>query len=97
MLQGDKQSLQRAVGELEVALSLDPENAEGYRFLAMAYGRLGDTGSADLATAEQHFYTGRYKEAKVFAARAKRRFPQNSPQWLRADDIQRFEIPRSRR
>jgi predicted Zn-dependent protease len=97
VLQGDQQSLQRAVGELEVALSLDPENAEGYRYLAMAYGRLGDTGSADLATAEQHFYTGRYKEAKVFATRAKRRFPQNSPQWLRADDIQRFEIPKSRR
>ena len=97
VLQGDPQSLRRAVGELEVALSLDPVNAEGYRFLAMAYGRLGDVGSADLATAEQNFHSGRYKEAKVFAARAKRRFPPNTPQWLRADDIQRFEIPRNRR
>jgi predicted Zn-dependent protease len=96
VLAGDQQSLQRAVGELEVALTLDPVNPDAYRILAMAYGRLGDVGSADLATAEEKFHSGRYKDAKVFAARAKRRFPQNSPQWLRADDIQRFKIERSR-
>ncbi|MFZ2100516.1 MAG: M48 family metalloprotease, partial [Oricola sp.] len=96
VLAGDPQSLQRAVGELEVALSTDPVNPDAYQHLAMAYGRLGDIGNADLATAEQNFHSGRYKDAKVFAARAKRRFPPNSPQWLRADDIIRFEIPRSR-
>jgi predicted Zn-dependent protease len=96
VLAGDPQSLRRAVGELEVALSLDPVNPNAYRHLAMAYGRLGDTGSAELATAEENFHSGRYKDAKVFAARAKRKFPRNSPQWLRADDIQRFKIPRTR-
>ncbi|MCI5073945.1 M48 family metalloprotease [Oricola sp.] len=94
VLQGDPQSLRRAVGELEVALSLDPVNPQGYRYLAMAYGRLGEVGEADLATAEQHFHSGLYKEAAVFAARAKRRFPPRSPQWLRADDIQRFKPPK---
>lgn len=97
VLQGDPQSLRRAVGELEVALSLDPDNPNGYRFLAMAYARLGDVGSADLATAEENFHSGQYEQAKVFATRAKRRFPAKSPQWLRADDIQRFEIPRKSR
>lgn len=96
VLAGDPQSLRRAVGELEVSLSLDPVNPTAYRHLAMAYGRLGDIGNADLATAEENFHSGRYKDAKVFAARAKRRFPKNAPQWLRADDIQRFQIPKSR-
>ncbi|TCD14632.1 M48 family peptidase [Oricola cellulosilytica] len=96
VLQGDRQSLQRAVGELEVSLSLDPVNPVAYRNLAMAYGRLGDTGSAELATAEENFHSGRYKDAKVFAARAKRKFEPNSPRWLRADDIQRFKTPDKR-
>ena len=96
VLAGDPQSLRRAVGELEVSLSLDPVNPTAYRHLAMAYGRLGDVGNADLATAEEKFHSGQYKEAKVFATRAKRRFPKDAPQWLRADDIQRFQLPRSR-
>jgi len=58
---------------------------------------LGETGNAELATAEMHFHGGNLKEAKRFAARAKRRFERNSPQWLRADDISRFELPKRRR
>ena len=97
VLAGDPQSLRRAVGELEVALTMDPVNPRAYRHLAMAYGRLGDTGSAELATAEENFHSGNYRQAKVFAARAKRRFPNGSPQWLRADDIHRFKVPKRRR
>lgn len=96
VLQGDPKSLRRAIGELEVALTRDPANPMAYRNLAMAYGRLGDIGNADLATAEENFYSGQYKDAKSFAGRAKTRFAPNSPQWLRADDIQRFQIPRTR-
>lgn len=95
VLSGSKDDLRRAVGELEVAISLDPANSNAHRHLAMAYGRLGDTGSADLATAEAQFYAGQYKSAKQFAARAKRAFPKNAPQWLRADDILRFKNPKS--
>lgn len=95
VLSGTQEDLRRAVGELEVAISLDPANSNAHRHLAMAYGRLGDTGSANLATAEAQFYAGQYKSAKQFAARAKRAFPQNAPQWLRADDILRFKNPKS--
>lgn len=91
VLTGTDSNVRRAVGELEVAVSIDPNNARAYRHLAMAYGRLGDSGSANLATAEQNFYSGQYKTAKQFAARAKRAFKKNDPQWLRADDILRFE------
>jgi len=97
VMAGDERSLRRAVGELEVAIALDPVNARAYRHLGMAYGRLGETGNAELATAEMHFHGGNLKEAKRFAARAKRRFERNSPQWLRADDISRFELPKRRR
>lgn len=97
VLKGDEQSLRRAVGELEVAASIDPFNARAYRHLAMAYGRLGEDGNAQLATAEEKFHTGQYRDAKVFAARAKRQFQRTDPQWLRADDITNFEIPDNRR
>ncbi|MEL6436687.1 MAG: M48 family metalloprotease, partial [Pseudomonadota bacterium] len=80
VLAGDEQSLRRAVGELEVAIATDPVNSRAYRHLAMAYGRLNETGNAELATAEANFHAGRYREAKQFAARAKRRFNQNEPQ-----------------
>lgn len=97
VLAGGEANLRRAVGELEVAVSLDPANARAYQHLAMAYGRLGMTGDAELATAEANFQMGRFTEAKQFAARAKRRFAPQDPQWLRADDITRFEVPRQRR
>ena len=91
VLSGKESDIRRAVGELEVAVSIDPNNPRAYRHLAMAYGRMGDSGSANLATAEQNFYSGQYKTAKQFAARAKRAFRKNEPQWLRADDIMRFK------
>lgn len=94
VLNGDEQSLRRAVGELEVAISLDPVNSNAYGYLAMAYGRLNDPGNAQLATAEQRFHAGKFKEAKGFAARAKRQFPKNAAQQLRADDIIQFKIPK---
>ena len=94
VLAGGKANLRRATGELEVAITLDPANPRAYQHLAMAYGRLGAAGEAELATAEANFHAGRYDEARRFAARAKRRFEAGTPQWLRADDIERFHLPR---
>ncbi len=97
VLAGGEANMRRAVGELEVAVTLDPANPRAYQHLAMAYGRLGATGDAELATAEANFHAGRFEEAKRFAARSKRRFERGAPQWLRADDIQRFQPPQRRR
>jgi len=94
VLAGGEANLRRAIGELEVAITLDTANTRAYQHLAMAYGRLGADGEAELATAEANFHAGRYDEARRFAARAKRRFERGAPQWLRADDIQRFRVPR---
>ena len=44
-------------------------------------------GTAELATAEHHYYSGRRQDAQLFAARAQQKFKKGSPQWLRAQDI----------
>lgn len=94
VLSGTEPNLRRAIGELEVAVALDENSPRAYQQLAMAYGRLGDTASANLATAEENFYQGQFKMARQFAARAQRAFPKDAPQWLRADDIIRFKAPK---
>lgn len=76
-----------AITQLKKGLAKDPSTIIGYQFLAMAYGRTGQTGLALAATAEQKFILGRYKEAKKFALRAQAKVNTNSPQWLRLQDI----------
>jgi predicted Zn-dependent protease len=77
----------RAVAELQVGLTRAREYSAGYRYLAQAQAQLGDVASAELATAEGHFYAGNMRDAKIFAARAQQKLPNGSPGWLRAQDI----------
>jgi predicted Zn-dependent protease len=93
---GDQASLEKAVGALKTGLDRDKENVNGYRYLAQAYGALGEIPEADLATAEGHFYGGVYKDAKIFAARAQQRLKRGSPGWVRAQDIINFKIPKKK-
>jgi len=76
-----------AISEIKTALRGEPHFAGAYRLLAMAYGRTGDTALADLATADQHYYSGDAAQARIFATRAQRALKPNSPDWLRARDI----------
>jgi predicted Zn-dependent protease len=91
---GDRQSMETAVTTLKNALDRDKENVDGYRYLAQAYGTLGDIGQAQLATAEGYFYGGGYKDAKIFAARAQQMLKRGTPGWVRAQDIINFKIPK---
>ena len=84
---GTDASLKKAVAELRKAVGRDPANADGYRNLAQAYGQLGETAAAELAMADAHYYNGRYKDARSFAARAQRKFKRGTPEWIRAQDI----------
>jgi predicted Zn-dependent protease len=93
---GDPASVQKAVTQLKTGLDRDKENVSGYRYLAQAYGTLGDIPQADLATAEGYFYGGGYKDAKIFAARAQQALKRGSPGWVRAQDIINFKIPGKR-
>ena len=62
--------------------------------LAQAYGRKGDIANADLAAANGYMAAGEFRSGQELAARAKLRFPPNSPGWLKADDILAFKPPK---
>lgn len=93
MAMGDPASLKKAVSELKKGLGRDGENSSGYRYLAQAYGRLGEVAEAELATAEGHYYSGAYLDAKIFAARAQQKMKRGSPGWVRAQDIINYKQP----
>jgi predicted Zn-dependent protease len=80
-------SADEAVTLLRTALAREPESADGYAQLAMAYGRKGDLAQADLASATAAMMRGDGATARQIAARAKTRFPVGSPGWVKADDI----------
>lgn len=90
---GEPDLIRKAADEIQAGLSREPEFAAGYRYLAQAYGQSGDIGAAELATAEGHFYSGQYREAKVFATRAQMKLKNGSPGWLRAQDIIDYRQP----
>ena len=79
-----------AIPLLHTALIKEPESADAYTQLAMAYGRKNDLADADLASAQAAFSRGDNKTARELAERAKQRFPIGSPGWVRADDIVAF-------
>ena len=82
-----------AIAILQPALIREPEVADGFRQLAMAFGRKGDTARADLASAQAAFAAGDVKSARELAGRARLRFPTGSPGWVRADDIYSYKPP----
>ncbi|HEY4192177.1 MAG TPA: M48 family metalloprotease [Mesorhizobium sp.] len=84
---GSPVSLKEAIVKINNGLERDRENSAGYRYLAQAYGELGDIANAELATAEGHYYSGAYQDAKIFAARAQQKFKRGEPGWVRAQDI----------
>ena len=84
---GDPSQMQKAVSLIEAGLQSDPLNFTAYRFLAMGYGKLGDVGRAQLATAEGYWQSGAYGEAKVFAMRARQSLKPGTPAARRAQDI----------
>jgi predicted Zn-dependent protease len=79
-----------AIPLLHAALIKEPEAADAYTQLAMAYGRKNDLADADLASAQAAFARGDNKTARELAERAKQRFPIGSPGWVKADDIVAF-------
>ncbi|MEP9353823.1 M48 family metalloprotease [Xanthobacter sp. KR7-65] len=92
---GNPSSTQEAIRELIQATQRDPNSPSAWRSLAMAYGRAGDTANADLAAAQGNFAAGEFKLGRELAARARLKFPQGSPGWLKADDLVNFKPPAS--
>jgi predicted Zn-dependent protease len=86
----DTKSADEAISLLHTATMKEPEVADAYTTLAMAYARKSDLADADLASAQAAFARGDNKTARELADRAKQRFPIGSPGWVRADDIVAF-------
>lgn len=92
---GNQTYTQEAIRELVQATQRDPNSPSAWRSLALAYGRSGDTANADLASAQSYFASGDFKLGRELAARARTKFPQGSPGWLKADDLVNFKPPAS--
>jgi predicted Zn-dependent protease len=86
----DAKSADEAISLLHSAIIKEPEVADAYTTLAMAYARKNNLADADLASAQAAFARGDNKTARELAERAKQRFPIGSPGWVRADDIVAF-------
>jgi len=84
---GDTQLLDQAIRELSFATAREPESAEAFVHLAMAYGRKGNIGMAELASAQAYLNSGDVKNAQTQASRAMAKLPKGSTHWLKAEDI----------
>jgi predicted Zn-dependent protease len=99
------QNVDEAITNLKYALGRESTSATGYRQLASAYARKAEKApptarkllmaQAELASAEAYFYQGQLKLAKQQAKRAKAGLVDGTPNWLRADDILAFEMPKT--
>lgn len=82
----DPALLRPAVTQLQIAVAAAPDEAPFWRTLADAYGRLGETAEAQLASAEAAMAEGNLPLAKGFALAALKRLPPG-PLRQRAQDI----------
>src|SRR6516164_9631362 len=89
----DHGRLDEAITILQAALTREPESADAFSQLAMAYGQKNDLAHADLASAQAAYMRGDLKTARQIAARAKTRFPVGSPGWVKADDLASYKPP----
>jgi predicted Zn-dependent protease len=101
----DAKNLEEAITSLKTALARESTSSTGYRLLGQAYAQKAESApgaarqhlmsQASLAAAESYFYQGQLKLAKQQAQRAKAGFVDGTPNWLRADDIVSFEMPKT--
>jgi predicted Zn-dependent protease len=87
-------NLDQAITILNRVTQRESDYAEAFQFLAMAYGKKGDQPRAMISAAQGLFLMGRFVEARTQADRVKRLVAENSPIWLKADDILNYRPPR---
>jgi predicted Zn-dependent protease len=80
-------AVEEAIRELNNATSRDPDNYEGFRYLAQAYARAGDEGNAALAAARSALVTGEVQEARRLARRAMGLLREGSNGYVAAREI----------
>lgn len=83
----DKAHYDEAKRVLRTAVARDDQNPFAWYQLGTVYERTGDPARAALATAERASMTGDHRTAAVSARYAMAGIPQNTPDWIRAQDI----------
>ena len=87
-LETEQQDLVKpALAHLEEVVRHEPQNSFAWRELAIAYGRTDQLGMSALALSEAALARNNAVEAREQAERAIHTLPENSPAWLRAQDI----------
>lgn len=76
-----------ALSNVEEALRYERDMPLAWRLATVAYGRDGQLGMSALALAEYNLLTGNYRDANGQAKKAQRLLKENSPAWLRAQDL----------
>jgi len=84
---GDSEANQEALRNLQIAVAFDDTSSFAWYQMAIAHGRAGNEGSADLAIAERYYAVRNLHEARQFAIRARDKLPENGSQWNRAMDL----------
>jgi predicted Zn-dependent protease len=87
--QSDAASNQEAVSLLEEATRLEPGNPGAWRFLGIAYGKLGQEGQASMALAEQAILVGEKDDARLYLRRAQQGIEPGDPKWIHLQDLLR--------
>ncbi len=83
---GDPKLLRPAAEQLEAAVQRERDDGFSWHQLAVARGRLGELGQANLALGEEALLQGDIKSAHLFAEKAEKALPAG-PSRLRAQDI----------
>ncbi len=84
---GGSKNVKEAITQLEKSLRSEPIQADGQRFLAIAYGKDGQEGLSRLHLAEAAVLQGKRDIAKREAGLAQTLLKQKTPPWQRAQDI----------
>ncbi|MBI2719931.1 MAG: M48 family metallopeptidase [Rhizobiales bacterium] len=87
---GNRADLELALTTLRRAETSEGDTPELYKYMAIAYGQLGQVPRAELATAEYAWLTGDKKLTIQKAKSARDRLPAHSPEWIRANDLLTF-------
>ena len=83
----DAELLNSAIKLLDQIIVNEQENIIAYFMLSRAYGKLNLQNKAILSLAEYYFYQNAYTKSQILAKKALKGFPENSKDYLRANDI----------
>jgi predicted Zn-dependent protease len=87
MAQEDRAKVDEAIVHLKASLQMENDNAETWFLLSQAFSARGDEGRARWAIAEENFYLGQMKDARVWAARARDSLDKTTIEYRQATDI----------